>query len=183
MFPDPKRVTLCLALFISASAMAQSNAPLTGAMNGGASASASRACAGGRHAGAPVVQQVQTPMPPPQASAPEPEPRPEAVGDITRALFEAQADGRRAGALPCWGRCPPRPGTGIWRVFPIPFPSGSRSGWKPRTPINQHAFRAPGLVRDARVPGPGTPVFVSMRSREHVNPLDPLRSSLAAAAA
>ena len=120
-------------------------------------------------------------MPPPQASAPEPEPRPEAVGDITRALFEAQADGRRAARCPCWGRCPPRPGTGIWRVFPIPFPSGSRSGWKPRTPINQHAFRAPRAgARDARVPV-GTPVFVSMRSREHVNPLDPLRSSLAAA--
>ena len=54
MFPDPKRVTLCLALFISASAMAQSNAPLTGAMNGGARAQArKRASAGGRHAGAP----------------------------------------------------------------------------------------------------------------------------------
>ena len=43
MFPDPKRVTLCLALFISASAMAQSNAPLTGAMNGGAKRKRKRA--------------------------------------------------------------------------------------------------------------------------------------------
>ena len=42
-------------------------------------------------------------MPPPQASAPEPEPRPEAVGDITRALFEAQADRRAGGALPMLG--------------------------------------------------------------------------------
>ena len=103
MFPDPKRVTLCLALFISASAMAQSNAPLTGAMNGGAQAQAAPVPAADMPA-RPVVQQVQTPMPPPQASAPEPEPRPEAVGDITRALFEAQADGRRAGgALPMLG--------------------------------------------------------------------------------
>ena len=70
MFPDPKRVTLCLALFISASAMAQSNAPLTGAMNGGAKRKRKPPCRR-RHAGAPVVQQVQTPMPPPQASAPE----------------------------------------------------------------------------------------------------------------
>lgn len=108
MFPDPKRVTLCLALFISAGAMAQSNAPLTGAMNGGAQAQAAPAQAAPVQAAdmpaRPVVQQVQTPMPPPQASAPEPEPQPEAVGDITRALFEAQADGRRAGgALPMLG--------------------------------------------------------------------------------
>ena len=185
MFPDPKRVTLCLALFISASAMAQSNAPLTGAMNGGAQAQAQAAPVPAADMPArPVVQQVQTPMPPPQASAPEPEPRPEAVGDITRALFEAQADGRRAGgALPMLGPVSSAAWNRYLESFPIPFPSGSRSGWKPRTPINQHAFRAPGLVRDARVPGPGTPVFVSMRSREHVNPLDPLRSSLAAAAA
>ena len=104
MFPDPKRVTLCLALFISASAMAQSNAPLTGAMNGGAKRKRKPrlcrrpTCRRARGAAGPDAD----------AAAPgeraEPEPRPEAVGDITRALFEAQADGRRAGgALPMLG--------------------------------------------------------------------------------
>lgn len=52
-------------------------------------------------ADAPVVRQVEaTPAPSPAASqaAREAEPAPIAVGDITRALLAAQADGRRAGS-------------------------------------------------------------------------------------
>ena len=52
-------------------------------------------------ADAPVVRQVEAaPAPAPAASQParQTEPAPIAVGDITRALLAAQADGRRAGS-------------------------------------------------------------------------------------
>lgn len=52
-------------------------------------------------ADAPVVRQVEAaPAPAPATSQParQAEPAPIAVGDITRALLAAQADGRRAGS-------------------------------------------------------------------------------------
>lgn len=48
-------------------------------------------------ADAPVVRQVEA-APAPTPAAAQAEPAPIAVGDITRALLAAQADGRRAGS-------------------------------------------------------------------------------------
>ncbi|PPA75258.1 DUF3613 domain-containing protein [Achromobacter spanius] len=110
-----------LAVLAPMSSLAQSNAPLTGGMSGGAAASApAQPLPQAQLPARPVVQQVQSPMPQPgtaattqatsttpgaqsaqaaQAAAPE-----EAFGDVTRGLLAAQADGRRAGnALPVLG--------------------------------------------------------------------------------
>jgi len=110
-------LTVALAALLPLACLAQSNAPLTGNMTGGAPASTLPQAQLPQR---PVVQQVQTPMPQPAAqsaqsaqaapaaaatqtasSAPAVE---ENFGDVTRALLAAQADGRRAGgALPILG--------------------------------------------------------------------------------
>ncbi|MGE6916908.1 DUF3613 domain-containing protein [Achromobacter kerstersii] len=110
-------LTVALAALVPLACLAQSNAPLTGNMTGGAPASTLPQAQLPQR---PVVQQVQTPMPQPAAqsaqsaqaapaaaatqtasSAPAVE---ENFGDVTRALLAAQADGRRAGgALPILG--------------------------------------------------------------------------------
>lgn len=125
--------TRCLAVttaFAAVAALApmasqaQSNAPLTGSMSGGAGATPGAALPQAQLPQRPVVQQVQTPMPQgaaqaqpaaaqPTAQAPaQPAPQgtassapvEENFGDVTRALLAAQADGRRAGgALPILG--------------------------------------------------------------------------------
>lgn len=120
--------TRCLAVttaFAAVAALAplasqaQSNAPLTGSMSGGAAAAPGAALPQAQLPQRPVVQQVQTPMqaqpaaaqpaaqapaqPAPQATASS-APVEENFGDVTRALLAAQADGRRAGgALPILG--------------------------------------------------------------------------------
>lgn len=117
------RYTLALAVALPWAASAQLNSPLTG---GSASQPAAVAVPVAPAAQAmpdrPVVRQVQTPMPAvaaqasqasapvtsaPVASAPASAPAPEranGMGDVTRGLLAAQADGRRAGgALPILG--------------------------------------------------------------------------------
>ncbi|MFF7399609.1 DUF3613 domain-containing protein [Achromobacter sp. NPDC008082] len=120
-------LTAALAALAPLACLAQSNAPLTGNMTGGAPAAGAAAPAStlpqAQLPQRPVVQQVQTPMPQPAAqgapaapaaSAASPQAAaaqaaaPAAVeenfGDVTRALLAAQADGRRAGgALPVLG--------------------------------------------------------------------------------
>lgn len=105
-------VSLTLALALGAATpwacQAQSNAPLTGAMSGGAAQASPVPAAPPAAApmpARPVVQQVQTPLPQAAPPAAQPtEPAAEAFGDITRGLLAAQADGRRAGAaLPVLG--------------------------------------------------------------------------------
>lgn len=125
-------LTAALAALAPLACLAQSNAPLTGNMTGGAPAAGATAPAStlpqAQLPQRPVVQQVQTPMPQPAAQAAPAAPAasaaspqaaspqaaaaqaaaPAAVeenfGDVTRALLAAQADGRRAGgALPVLG--------------------------------------------------------------------------------
>lgn len=82
---------LALIAALPWAACAQMNAPLTGA------------AAPQPLPDRPVVRQVQTPLPAAPAAAPRAAGH-AAVGDVTRALLAAQADGRRAGgALPILG--------------------------------------------------------------------------------
>jgi len=108
----PFSLALALAALPAPASHAQSNAPLTGGMSGGAPAPAAPAAAVPTAAlpDRPVVQQVSTPVPEdapaaPQAAAQAAAPAaPEAFGDVTRGLLAAQADGRRAGGtLPILG--------------------------------------------------------------------------------
>ncbi|MBB1593742.1 DUF3613 domain-containing protein [Achromobacter sp. UMC46] len=113
-------VALALTALAPLSAQAQSNAPLTGNMSGGAAAGAAQPAPLPAAAlpNRPVVQQVQTSMPQTDASAAAQAAAPaapvaappaaaevrEGFGDVTRGLLAAQADGRRAGgALPILG--------------------------------------------------------------------------------
>ncbi|MBV7486660.1 DUF3613 domain-containing protein [Bordetella sp. BOR01] len=102
------RHALVLAVALPWAACAQVNPPLTGAAAAQPAAAATQAMPD-----RPVVRQMQTPMPAvaapapavaastPAASTPE---RSDAMGDVTRGLLAAQADGRRAGgALPILG--------------------------------------------------------------------------------
>lgn|SRR5690606_32632692 len=109
------QLPIVLAALLPGVAGAQMNAPLTGGAAAQPVAPASPQAIPAR----PVVRQVQTPMPaaaPTAATstaaastgaastAPASAQRDEAVGDVTRALMAAQADGRRAGgALPILG--------------------------------------------------------------------------------
>ncbi|MCY1537769.1 hypothetical protein D9M68_732780 [compost metagenome] len=97
-----------LAALAAPASHAQSNAPLTGGMSGGVSASgAPPAGAAAALPERPVVQQVSTPLPAEAPAAPQAAAQPaapEGFGDVTRGLLAAQADGRRAGgALPILG--------------------------------------------------------------------------------
>lgn len=93
---------LVLSVALPWAACAQTNAPLTGAQ-APQPAAATPAAAAQPMPDRPVVRQVQTPMPAAPA-APQQAARHTAVGDVTRALLAAQADGRRAGAaLPILG--------------------------------------------------------------------------------
>ncbi|MBO9356682.1 DUF3613 domain-containing protein [Bordetella petrii] len=113
MFRDFHLYLLVFAAALPATALAQTQAPLTGG------AAAQPAAPAAVPAGQPmperaVVRQVQTPMP--AAPAPvaagagatqagaAPAEHWEDMGDVTRGLLAAQADGRRAGgALPILG--------------------------------------------------------------------------------
>jgi len=112
------QLPIVLAALLPAVAGAQLNAPLTGGAGAQPAASAAPVAPAATQAmpARPVVRQVQTPMPAAAApaaassaavagaSAPASAQRDEAVGDVTRALMAAQADGRRAGgALPILG--------------------------------------------------------------------------------
>ncbi|NMK48705.1 DUF3613 domain-containing protein [Achromobacter sp. Bel] len=105
-------LVLALATLAPVGALAQSNAPLTGNMSGGAAAGAAQPAPppAATLPNRPVVQQVQTSMP--QADAPSATPTAapaaaqppaaevrEGFGDVTRGLLAAQADGRRAGGV------------------------------------------------------------------------------------
>ncbi|MFY0476916.1 DUF3613 domain-containing protein [Achromobacter marplatensis] len=115
-------MALALAALAPLAVQAQSNAPLTGNMSGsGAAGGAPQSAppAAAALPNRPVVQQVQTSMPQADAATPAPvaaqtgapaavqpaaAPVQEGVGDVTRGLLAAQADGRRAGgALPILG--------------------------------------------------------------------------------
>lgn len=104
-------LVLALATLAPLGALAQSNAPLTGNMSGGAAAGAAQSAPlpAATLPNRPVVQQVQTSMPQadapaatqaaaPAAAQPAAEVR-EGFGDVTRGLLAAQADGRRAGGV------------------------------------------------------------------------------------
>lgn len=115
------QLPIVLAALLPGVAGAQMNAPLTGGAAAQPAASATPVAPASPQAmpARPVVRQVQTPMPAaaPTAAAstaaastgaastaPASAQRDEAVGDVTRALMAAQADGRRAGgALPILG--------------------------------------------------------------------------------
>ena len=152
MFPDPKRVTLCLALFISASATAQSNAPLTGAMNGGAQRKP-RLCRRPTCRRAPWCSRSRRRCRRPRRARAEPEPRPEAVGDIS-ALFEAQAD------APPRGRRAAHAGAGVLRgLEPVSgefFPSHSRGSEADGN--QEHQLISMRSARPGRCPTRGFPV-------------------------
>src|SRR5690606_2532860 len=108
------QLPIVLAALLPGVAGAQMNAPLTGGAAAQPAASATPVAPASPQAmpARPVVRQVQTPMPAaaPTAAAstaaastgaastaPASAQRDEAVGDVTRALMAAQADGRRAG--------------------------------------------------------------------------------------
>lgn len=108
-------LALAVAALAPLGAQAQSNAPLTGNMSGGAAAPAAQPMPAATLPDRPVVQQVPSTLPQPGAAAAQPVPAqasPQAApaevredfGDVTRGLLAAQADGRRAGgALPILG--------------------------------------------------------------------------------
>ncbi|OZI21616.1 TapA domain-containing protein [Bordetella genomosp. 7] len=105
------QLPIVLAALLPGVAGAQMNAPLTGGAAAQPAASATPVAPASPQAmpARPVVRQVQTPMPAAASTAAASTPpasaqRDEAVGDVTRALMAAQADGRRAGgALPILG--------------------------------------------------------------------------------
>lgn len=107
-------LALAVAALAPLGAQAQSNAPLTGNMSGGAAAPAAQPVPAATLPDRPVVQQVPSTLPQPGAAAQpvpaqaSPQAAPAEVredfGDVTRGLLAAQADGRRAGgALPILG--------------------------------------------------------------------------------
>lgn len=104
--------SLALSALLPWAASAQMNAPLSGSSAQPAAVSApvppSVPAAAQPMPERAVVRQVQTPMPAVAPASPASEAvtqeRAERVGDVTRALLAAQADGRRAGgALPILG--------------------------------------------------------------------------------
>lgn len=108
-------LAMAVAALAPLGVQAQSNAPLTGNMSGGAAAPAAQPVPAATLPDRPVVQQVPSTLPQPGAAAAQPVPAqasPQAApaevredfGDVTRGLLAAQADGRRAGgALPILG--------------------------------------------------------------------------------